>query len=131
MLVFLLFSKEKEIVFGQQIYFVVLVKATLVLWLWNLCQTTRWKIYAIEILKLWGIWAGYSLSIAEFKNLRFIHREGWQQNNPQNISFLAKYVPGEIKKKKVMWMLLMSLAFCQISSTSRILEQMLFLFSGF
>lgn len=63
------------------------------------------KYMQLRFWSCWGFGAGYSLNIAEFKNLRFIHREGWQQNNPQNISFLAKYVPGEIKNMNVMWML--------------------------
>lgn len=87
-------------------------------------------------LRFWSTWefvTGDPVSIAEFKDLSFIHNEEWQQNNPQNILFLVKYECGEIKNNsmKFMWMLLMPLTFYQILRGLRTLQQMLFWFSGY
>lgn len=72
------------------------------------------------------------MSTAEFKDLKFIHEEGWQQNNPQNILLSVKSVCEEIKNNmKVIGMLLMPLTFCQIPRGSRTLEQVWFLFLEF
>lgn len=85
-------------------------------------------------LRFWscgGFGVGYYLSIAEFKNLRFIHREGWQQNNPHNISFIAKYVPGEIKKHEGYMNAFDVFGFLPNIKHIKNIKQMLFSFSGF
>lgn len=81
----------------------------------------------------WGFVAGCPLSTAEFKDVKFIHKEGWQQNNPQNILFSAKAIYEEIKNNnmKVIRMILMPLTFFQIPRGPRTLEQMWFLFLEF
>lgn len=103
------------------------------LWLLNLCQTIKWKYIQLRFWSTGGFTACYPLNIAAFKDPRFIHKEGWKQSNPQNISFSVKSVCEEIKSnnRKVVWILLMPLTFCQISRGSRTLEQRLFLFSEF
>lgn len=77
MRVFLSISNDRGILFGQQRYFVILVKDMLTWWLLNLCQTNKMKnICNWDSEAVGDLLAGYPLSMAEFKYLRFIHKEG-------------------------------------------------------
>lgn len=76
----------------------------------------------------WGFVAGYQLSIAKFKDLKFIYKEGRQS---KYFIFNEICMWGHKNMKKVIWMFLILFTFHQTPREKRTLEQMLLLFSAF
>lgn len=66
----------------------------------ELVSNSKLKIHAIEIQNSWEFVACFPLSITEFTLDLFIHKEGWQQNNPQNILYSGEICTWAYKKQK-------------------------------